>query len=74
MALDTNDLLYAHGCLCEYARNSVFKSRVEADHLCDTINHLQRELRPFLKPETYDFISCFVYPLNRWIVYPIGGW
>jgi hypothetical protein len=67
MALNTNDLLYAHGCLCEYARNNTF-DLWEAHRSCDVINNFQNELRSRLKPDACDFTT------NGYRVYPIGGW
>ena len=72
--LTVNDLLYAHGCLCDYAQrvNRTCELNVEeAQRLCEVINHFQRELKDHLIKNAPMF---HLAPGMGSYIEPIGGW
>jgi hypothetical protein len=74
MFMSSKDLLYAHGCLCDYVKraNRTCELNIEdAQRLCDVVNNFQEYLKLHLTPGTPKF---HVAPGMGSYIEPIGGW
>lgn len=78
MALSTQDLLLAHGCLCAYARSdeAEFEDIEHAIRVRDTINNFQAELKDHLIPDAkpFEVVSTTFHFGTIYTVRPKGGW
>jgi len=70
--LTSNDLLFAHGCLCDYARNTIIPTEHHANRLRDVLNNFQRELKEHLMPGAPSF--QVIVGRGGYLVKPVGGW
>lgn len=78
MALSVQDLLFAHGCLCAYARSdeAEFEDIEHAIRVRDTINNFQAELKDHLIPDakSFEVVSTTFNFGTIYTVCPKGGW
>jgi hypothetical protein len=73
--IPVHDLLYAHGCLCHYAKTTNFTKKEDAERLRNVINSFQFDLIGYLIKNPKPFILREDNFLGSiWYVQPDGGW